>query len=221
MNLTKQPHEYDFNALKNFTPGDDQVFIDVGSNRGEAIYSMLLTSKTETPIIGFEPNGLIYKKLSARFVNEPRVKLYNSGIGNLKEELTLFVPFYRKWMFDGLSSFNYTDAAEWLKTRLWNYTEKNLTVKEIQCEIDRLDGFNLNPYFIKIDVQGFEIEVLKGAKTTIEKHLPIILIESICKESTAFLEEFGYQFYSYVNGKMKLGRGKLNTYCIVKGKLGV
>jgi len=115
MNLTKQPHEYDFNALKNFTPGDDQVFIDVGSNRGEAIYSMLLTSKTETPIIGFEPNELIYKKLSARFVNVPRVKLYNSGIGNLKEELTLFVPFYRKWMFDGLSSFNYTDAAEWLK----------------------------------------------------------------------------------------------------------
>ena len=221
MNLTKQPHEYDFNALKNFTPEDDQVFIDVGSNRGEAICSMLLTSKTNTPIIGFEPNELIYKKLSARFGIEPRVKLYNSGLGNSKEELTLFVPFYRKWMFDGLSSFNYSDAAEWLKTRLWNYNEKNLSVKELPCEIDRLDSFELNPYFIKIDVQGFELEVLKGAKETIGKYLPVILVESICKESAAFLEEFGYQFYSYINGKMEPGRGKLNTYCIVKGKLGV
>jgi len=40
-----------------------------------------------------------------------------------------------------------------------------------------LDSLNLTPDFIKIDVEGMEYDVLVGAKETIERYKPYILIE--------------------------------------------
>jgi len=77
-----------------------------------------------------------------------------------------------------------------------------------------LDDFQLNPYFIKIDVQGFELEVLQGGAETMKKNLPILLIESLSKDCRTYLSSFGYQFYGYHNGVLKEGAGGLNTYCI-------
>jgi len=216
MRVSKTPHENDFNALKLFNFDKDDVLVDVGSNRGEAIASILLAKNLSNKIIGFEPNGLIFEKLEAKFRKNDRVTVHNFGLGKKEEELKLFVPFYRKWMFDGLSSFNYDDAANWLRTRLWNYQEKKLTVKEVACKTKSMDSLNLKPAFVKIDVQGFELEVLEGGKSTIEKYKPILLIEAISEEVIAFLKPFGYEFYSYANGKLTQGKGKLNTFCIVK-----
>ena len=214
MNATKKPHESDFLALKKFNPEKDDVFIDVGSNRGEAICSMLLTGKFDNEIIGFEPNALVFEKLKKRFGDNKRITLHNTGLGNSKEQKSLFVPFYRNWMFDGLSSFNYSDASEWLKTRLWNYSEDKLTVKEVPCELIQLDSFNFKPFFIKIDVQGFELEVLKGAENTLSAHHPILLIESISEEVIAFLKPLGYELYTFKNNEFIQGKGALNTFCM-------
>ncbi len=40
-----------------------------------------------------------------------------------------------------------------------------------------LDDYNIAPNFIKIDVEGCELKVLKGAEKTIEKHKPVMCIE--------------------------------------------
>lgn len=40
-----------------------------------------------------------------------------------------------------------------------------------------LDAFELAPDFVKIDVQGFEERVLEGAKQTLLKYKPVVLIE--------------------------------------------
>ncbi len=40
-----------------------------------------------------------------------------------------------------------------------------------------LDDYQLDPNFIKIDVEGCELKVLKGAAKTIEKHIPVMVIE--------------------------------------------
>jgi hypothetical protein len=62
--------------------------------------------------------------------------------------------------------------------------------------IDSLDLKRLD--FIKIDVEGMELEALAGGRNTIMKHKPVMLIESIKTDKVAllkFLEEHGYQTF--------------------------
>lgn len=68
------------------------------------------------------------------------------------------------------------------------------SVDEIVCDVRTLDEFEIAPSFIKIDVQGFELEVLKGSSITISRHLPGILIENgdYIDSVSAFLAGFGY-----------------------------
>ncbi len=51
----------------------------------------------------------------------------------------------------------------------------------------------------KVDVEGFELQVLKGLKSTIEKHLPLICIEALDEQQwdqvRIFLEKCGYVFF--------------------------
>lgn len=133
--------------------------------------------------------------------------------------MELNVPFYRNWMFDGLSSFDYSSAHDWLENRLWGYKEKHLTVKKINCDLKKLDDYQLSPYFIKIDVQGLELQVLEGAAKTLEEHRPILLIESISEEIMDFLQQYGYQCYAYDSGSFKRGIGQLNTFCMTEQRL--
>ena len=67
---------------------------------------------------------------------------------------------------------------------------------------------------IKIDVEGFEIEVLKGAAKVIAAHQPLILIEVVnallenkqtsAAEIGAILQENGYTCFDAANGKPRL-----------------
>lgn len=217
LRLTRKPHEEDFEALKLLQAPSDKVFVDIGTNRGESILSMSLMNQSKNPVIGFEPNPFVYKKAIRAFKERKHVHIHNVGLANKPGNLDLNIPFYRNWMFDGLSSFDYDAAHDWLKNRLWGYKESLLTMKKINCPIHRLDDFNLSPYFIKIDVQGLELQVLKGAEETIRAHRPIILIESISDEIRAYLSGFGYDFYSFQRGGFRRGTGKLNTFCMTTG----
>jgi len=217
--LKNEPHEEDFAALKYFNPEPDEVFIDIGTNRGESLLSMNIVHGEKNKIIGFEPNPHVYKKARKAFNNKEHITIHNVGLSNAQGLFSLYIPFYRKWMFDGLSSFDYQAASSWLRTRLWRYNEKLFSIKKVNCKVMTLDDYNLNPYFIKIDVQGLELQVLEGAKKTIQKYRPIILIESINDQIRAYLKEYGYEYYAYQNDQLALGVGKLNTFCITKKKL--
>jgi FkbM family methyltransferase len=206
-----KPHEYDFNLLRHFPDKGQLLFVDIGTNRGEAIQSML-TMKKNADVVGFEPNPIVFAKTASVYKNAKKVKLHNCGLGKDNGAFTLYLPFFRNFMFDGLASFNRTEASDWLKGRIFGYRSDLLHIKEINCELKRLDDFHLAPYFIKIDVQGFEYEVLEGGRETLRKHMPILLIETPSEQVTALLEGLGYQPYYYHKNKLAQGRGMLNTY---------
>ncbi len=69
-----------------------------------------------------------------------------------------------------------------------------------------LDSLSLAPSFIKMDVEGYEYEVLKGAAGTIQKHKPVIFFEMNMVETRkqgdwwlrrvpGLLRSYGYELY--------------------------
>jgi FkbM family methyltransferase len=65
------------------------------------------------------------------------------------------------------------------------------------CPTKRLDDLNLGPvHFLKVDVEGMELEVLKGAEQTIQKWSPLIMVEVVpevnASEVRQWLKSWGY-----------------------------
>lgn len=82
--------------------------------------------------------------------------------------------------------------------------------RSIKVPIKKLDDFNYNNIgFIKIDVEGHELSVLRGATETIKRNLPTFLIEiedrhkdNAVADVPAFLKQFGYETFFVLDGKI-------------------
>lgn len=70
--------------------------------------------------------------------------------------------------------------------------------------IETLDGYDLKPGLLKIDVEGYEVRVLRGGKRTVAQHRPVIICEVNIKHLArynytpqdlfGFLGAYGYQW---------------------------
>ena len=86
-----------------------------------------------------------------------------------------------------------------------NYEKFKITSKKI-------DDFNFDNEisFIKIDVEGHEIEVIEGGKLTIKKNKPVLLVEieerhskKNVHDSIDYINELGYKSYIYDENDLK------------------
>jgi FkbM family methyltransferase len=168
--------------------------------------------------MAFEPNPLVFSRLNKVYKANADVKLFNFGLSDKEEIIQLNIPFYKNFMFDGLASFIPDAALSWLRGRIFFYNEKHLKLRQIECCLTRLDRFEIRPSFIKIDVQGFEYQVLLGAKETLQKCRPAILIETPTTEARQFMSDLDYLPYHYRKGKLRPGFGDLNTFYIATEK---
>jgi FkbM family methyltransferase len=214
----KRPQDADFRALSLFPDIEGALYLDVGANRGQSIEAILMF--TQRSCIGsFEPNPLLCDQLKQRFHGQQRVTINNFGLGDQDGAFKLYVPYYKKWMYDGLASLKRDFAADWLRDRVYWYRDEHLTIKEVDCRIRRLDDLDLAPFFIKLDVQGYELEALHGGERTLRRHEPVLLIESPDEETCTFLSSLGYQLYSWKDGQLKAGSfGVTNTIFMTAAK---
>ena len=191
--VLKSSVEIDFNAINLFPDDQDVLFLDVGANQG-SITHVLLKKSQNCKIYSFEPNPNVFRKLHSRFTSNNRVRLYNFGLGEKEGTFKLFVPIYRGYEFDGLGSLSSDFDDAWLSEKISFYNQNFLHMREINCEIRRLDDLNLEPFFMKVDVEGCELEVFRGGEKTIKRSQPIILMESGEKDDAImkFLGQFGY-----------------------------
>ncbi len=181
------------------------TFLDVGANIGLMSLHAAHSLNGKGKVVAFEPVQFFFDKLNAninlnKFQNIHTIK---KGVGSIATK----VPIY---LDGGCPSVISTFRDEKGATELIDIEPLDEIVKNENI---------VNIDFIKIDVEGFEFDVLKGARKTIANHKPVLCIEYIKKISdesfnvkvlTEYLTELNpeYRFFQFIDtsrveGKLK------------------
>jgi len=136
-----------------------EQFVDVGANAGA--WSMP-ASKYYREVIAFEANPETVKSLkrNLRMNRITSVMVMPYALGATDEEKEFYL--YRE---NGGDSF------------LENHNDLHPTGQKMMMKIRTLDSFKLEPTVLKVDTEGYEYEVLKGAKNTIGRSNPTLIVE--------------------------------------------
>lgn len=141
-----------------------KTFIDIGAHKG-IVSKTILNLSPEAKIYAFEPIKSLALEIQKKLVN---VEVINAAVGEK----------------DGKITFHKTDYAPASSARPFtkNFEDKFTLSEDIQAKVVTLDSYFKNkelshPIVLKIDVQGYEREVLNGAKNLL-KQVDIIHIES-------------------------------------------
>jgi len=158
--ICRGERESELKYLSNVINSCDGAAVDIGANQG--LYSYKL-SKMFPKVYAFEVNSDLTKSM-IKYSN--KITVINKGLSDINGSTTLYIPVVKDLLLTGWASFSKNNCP---------FAEKFI---EKKVEILPLDSFGLEKVlFIKIDVEGHEIEVLRGAFLTIERERPQILIE--------------------------------------------
>lgn len=187
-------HEPAFAALADLPKREDDLFLDVGANRGQSILSMR-RYRPDAPIVCFEPNPRMVMWLKSHFAAQPKLRIVESGLGAKVQRRTLYTPRYKGFPYDGLATFDAAAARTYLSDKtVFGFDPAALTLEAQTCALVPLDAFALRPTFIKVDVEGGEYGVLVGGMETIRLCRPVLMIERFYGDwrVEALLESLGY-----------------------------
>ena len=150
--------------------------VDVGSCNG--MYSKYYKKITKQKVYCYEPNNLNYEILKIN-VDNLNVILSNKAVGSKKTKTFLIHKdktnlgqsvFFNKYFFND-------DLISQIMNKLTNDQDIDTLKNKNGIDVISLDSLNLKEVgLIKIDVEGFEIDVLKGCKQLISEFKPLILI---------------------------------------------
>ena len=154
------------------------IIFDVGANEGETIDFFLSLFKNPT-IYSFEPEMKSYKKLLKKYEKNKAINLFNLAFGNKKEKLKLKTNI--KSSTSTLSKINTKSKYYNFKSFMLSPGTNNIFLSEENVQVEKVDNFfNQNEistiHILKIDTEGFELNVIKGAQETLQK-TKIIIIE--------------------------------------------
>jgi FkbM family methyltransferase len=175
-----------------------KVAIDIGANVGLYAYRM---SKLFASVYAFEINDELTKDLEA--FNPGNITIVNVGLSSQAWESTLYIPVSNGVMLTGWGSLSATNCPE---------AEK---VIEKCVELHTLDSYEIDAVsFIKVDVEGHEIQVLEGARKTIERSYPIVLVETVGENRVTAIRFFGEIGYRQTSLRELIGVDGSEQNCI-------
>ena len=166
----------------------DAVVFDVGAHVGE--HAIPLARGTDRRVVAFEPNGESADRLARNAERNglgrrggagARIDLRRAGVGDASATLT----FYRS-TFSKCSAFDRESATRWGATVA---ETESVPVRRLD---DLVEGVGAGasavdeaadadpvppPDAIKVDVEGHEAAVLRGAAATLATHRPLLVVE--------------------------------------------
>ncbi|UQB69991.1 FkbM family methyltransferase [Epilithonimonas zeae] len=163
-NLLERKVEPEFLWIKDVLR-KDSVFMDVGANVGAYLFTLENHLRPEN-IFAFEPNQKLFKRLGRLF---PKVNLFSVALSDISTIAEFKIPVINGEKIHTRGT---------LQTSIKEKNEEKTILQKV--EVKPLDELNLNLKkldFIKIDVEGNEMQTLRGATKTIEKYKPILMVE--------------------------------------------
>ncbi|MGD0260554.1 MAG: FkbM family methyltransferase [Verrucomicrobiota bacterium] len=212
----RMPHEPEFASIPCFQPQRDSLFLDIGANLGQSIDSIRLYA-SESPIISFEPNPYLADRLRGLQTRDQQISIEECGLGSVDGQVKFYIPVYNGYAFHELASVSPLHQRDWLKPRIWGFDDARLTMIESVWRIRRLDDLRISPLFIKVDVEGAELDVIRGGLNTIERCQPAILLEGVSfdGELKNLLRPMGYQMYRFQRGVFSRADGRLDSAFLI------
>lgn len=175
----------------------EDVFFDIGANIG--LFTILASEKcSKGRVIAFEPTKDTYALLdeNVKLNGSPEnITLINAAASDTNGTQDIYV------LTDGRDAWNSMAVKpEEGRYRVDQITTVNVDELVAKKEIPA-------PTVIKIDVEGWELHVLRGLQKTIAKHQPVMLIEftaenlkaagASCKELAGCVHNMNYELFSY------------------------
>ena len=181
------------NFIKNDTP---ITICDIGaSSIDKTEFIDELFNNTNSKLIGFEPIEEEFNKLEK---NNPRKTFYNYAIGDGSEK------YLNICKGVGMSSFLEPDM-DYLNNFYW-FDENSKIVKKIKIKTKKLDDIREKIDLLKIDVQGYEYEIIQHGKEKIKSSLviqletspiPLYKNEKTSSEVINQLEKLGFSLHMF------------------------
>ena len=166
--------------LQQFASG---VVLDIGANVGSHSINF---SKTADQVFSFEPHPQTFNNLCANLCIHycRNVKPYNIALGSYNGEAQL-------------GDFDISEEHFSMGAYVGSGT--------LKIPIRTIDSFLFSPLnFMKIDTEGYEFEILRGASQTLQRESPIVFVEihltELIDPIIAYMSGLGYhsrEFISY------------------------
>ncbi len=189
--------------------GSNANCIDVGCHKGE-ILDTLLQASPQGKHFGFEPIPSFFKNLQESYKDRAQIFPYA-----LSDE-------------EGDTYFNFVkNAPAYSGIKERSYKTKSPEIEKIKVDKRTLDGVipkGLDVDFIKIDVEGGEFDVLKGAQRILSDYHPLLIFEfgngasEFYKADPAdffeFLTKKNYQIYTldrFIGAKNELSKREFES----------
>ena len=188
----------------------DGMALDVGANIGN--HSLFFSDYFLT-VHAYEPSPRTFELLKINTTLIPNIEVHPIGLGNVKGEFELT----HDVLNPGLSSMK---------------SDNSVNAASIKVHVEKLDGLWLSHApkicLIKIDVEGFEANVLSGGYKIISQCQPLIILEQHESEfsngsspSIGLLSELGYKFswkYKRKPSKYWIVRRLVEAWEILSGR---
>lgn len=169
--LLQQHHRELLPTLAPLIKADATVF-DVGAHSGQ-FAKLFAGLAPQGHVYAFEP-GSYARSILERVVRYRQIKnctILPVGLSDSETELTLQVPIKRQGSLGfGLSHFGPPQKGRDVKSESVRVTTIDNLITELNLK--RLD-------FIKSDIEGWEIRMLRGAMTAVARFRPVIMMELV------------------------------------------
>lgn len=188
--------------LFDFSDRPGGLVIDAGANRGHCALAVL-SRTVHLQVAAFEPNQALARPLRWIERRYPgRFSYHLCALGSNDGSAELLVPTCGRLRATTNASIRQSEfSKDYVQERLADEMRTDFPAIEfpaVTVAVRTLDSFALEPLAIKIDVEGLEKDVIEGARQTIAKCKPMLIIEmNNHEEFFPLLQSMGYRFYRY------------------------